>query len=509
MGSISFHRSGIWWVAALVAVAGAALTARLVFLSTEPYWLDETYTRDFNTHELPGLLSVYAQDIHPPLYGVLLHGWSSAVGESEEALRAYSSVWSVVGLLMAALLTRDITGSRLAAVLTALLLAVNPLDIWYGREARMYAQAAALMTLASWLLWRWVQREEVSRWSRWRRATAFGALSASLVYTHYVSVIVVVCQVAVVLALFALRRRWRDASALLVAAVAAAAAVVPWLLFVRRFRSGLYSPLHLGWIQEPSLTNVLSYLNHEFFLGFGTAPSAVKGWFSVVAAGVLGIVVLAAASVGPEAPAESSRTRREALGFLLGLALGPALLAAAISALWHPVYHPPRFSVFCLAPTVVAVVVLLIRVPPPLRTALLAAGAALMPAGAGWQAGAPIKWGLRELGRLGEVYGEPDFVIMLPALPDVMPRYYLPHAVVQPSKESLQTRLRSGDPATVWVCLRGGTMPAKGTPDGDFARWLTTTGPYHLLGSPDGMKVYELRAGQLESTTMATTPAPR
>jgi len=67
---------------------------------------------------------------------------------------------------------------------------------------------------------------------------------------------------------------------------------------------------------------------------------------------------------------------------MLWLTLGPALIAAVISSLWQPVYSPPRFSLFCLAPGVVALVVMLGNVRPPLRTVLIAAITALMATGA-------------------------------------------------------------------------------------------------------------------------------
>jgi len=482
-----------WWIVAVALVASGALGIRLVTLGSEPFWLDEVCTRDFNAGTLVSVVTAYAKDVHPPLYGVLLRFWQSIAGDSEQALRGYSSLWSMVGLLFAVFLTRDVSESRLAALVSGLLMAVNPLDIWYAQEARMYAQAAGLIAMASWVLCRWLQRKEPTR-RRWHLATAYGLLATLLLYTHYVTTVVLASQVLVVLTLFFVRRRWRDAIWLVGAASAAGVLFVPWVAFVHRFRDSVYSAGHVGWIPAPHLVDVLGYLNHEFFLGFGSAPPAVAGWFAVVVGAVLGVVVTAAASAGPASEGQPSRRTGDAVTFLLGLAIGPSLLAAAVSGLWHPIFFRPRFSLFCLIGTVVVLVVLLTRVRPPLRTLLAATVAALMAAGTAWQTMLPTKKGLRELAQLARTFGEPEFAILLPAPHERLARYYLPQAMQQPSAETLKARLRSGGQTNVWVCFEGGKIPPPGSPDGDLVAWLATTGPYRLLGHADDFAVYELHA---------------
>jgi hypothetical protein len=486
----------VWWVAALTIVVSVALGIRLVGLGAEPFWLDEVCTGDFNAGTLSSVVHAYAADVHPPLYGILLHLWGTLAGASEQALRGYSTVFSIVGLLCATLLTRDVTGNRWAALAAGLMLAVNPLDIWYAREARMYAQAACLMTLATWVLWRWLQRQDATG-APWRLPVAYGFLAALLLYTHYVASVVLASQVLVVLVLFRVRRRWRDAARLLGAIAAAAASFVPWVLFVHRFRSSLYSAAQVGWIPKPHLVDVLGYLNHEFFLGFAGAPGTAAGWFSVVAGGLLAVAVVAAASAGPARAGLPARRMSEALALLLWLAVGPAVLAAAVSHLWHPVLFRPRFSLFCLAPTVVVLVVMLAKVRPPLRTALIATITAFMATGAAWQAASPAKQGLRELRQLAVSFGEPEVALLLPSPNSILVHYYLPHARLQLSREELGARLRSSTPAIVWVCFKDGQLPPRESRDGELVSWLANTGPYRLLGNADGFAVYELHAQAL------------
>ena len=435
----------LWWVAALTLTASAALGVRLARLDSEPFWLDEVCTANFNAGTVSSVLHAYATDVHPPLYGILLHLWSAVVGTSEAALRGYSTVFSILGLLFAVLLTREITGDRWAALGAGLLLAVNPLDIWYAREARMYEQAACLMTVATWVLWRWLRREDAAR-PPGTLAAAYGLLAALLLYTHYLAAVVLGAQVLAMLVLFSVCRRWRDAARLLGVTATAIVSFLPWVIYVRHLRPTLYSASQVGWIPKAHAVDVFGYLNHEFFLGFASPPSTAAGWFSVAAAGLLAVTVVGAASTGPHTGGATAHRPREAVALLLWLAIGPALVAAVISQLWHPVFFRPRFSLFCLAPTVVVLVVALAEVRPPLRTALVAVIAALVASGAAWQATSPTKEGLREMTRLATRFGGPEYALLLPTPHSILVRYYLPHAGLEPSRQELEARLRRATP---------------------------------------------------------------
>jgi len=280
----------------------------------------------------------------------------------------------------------------------------------------------------------------------------------------------------------------------LAAAAAAVVSLVPWVLFVHHVRPTLCSASHVGWIPRPRLIEALGFLNHEFFLGFTTPPPNAAGWFTVVAGLLLGIAAAAGASA-PPAPGDASvRRTREGISLLLWLALGPALAAAAISQLWHPIYFRPRFSLFCLAPFVVALVAMLARVRPPLRTLLLATITRLMATGAAWQAASPSKQGAPELRRLAASFGSPEFALLSPFPNELMLNHYLPGVRLQPSREDLRARLRSGTPATVWVCVGGDRLPPRTSADGAMIFWLARWGLHRVLGHADGFTVYELRA---------------
>ena len=57
-----------------------ATALRILRLGFQPLWWDEGYSVWFATHSLAQMAALTAQDIHPPLYYALLHGWTALLG---------------------------------------------------------------------------------------------------------------------------------------------------------------------------------------------------------------------------------------------------------------------------------------------------------------------------------------------------------------------------------------------------------------------------------------------
>lgn len=117
-----------------------AVVLRFAALDWQSVWLDEAASVRNAT---PTLEAVDAN--HPPLYFMLLEWTMAAIGRSEAAIRLPSAVFSTLNVGLVYLLGRKVA-SRETALLAAALLALSPLDVWYGREARMYA-AISLVTV--------------------------------------------------------------------------------------------------------------------------------------------------------------------------------------------------------------------------------------------------------------------------------------------------------------------------------------------------------------------------
>lgn len=124
----------------LAGIVVLAVAVRAYGLGAESLWVDELFTREVllerSYREI--VLELPREDPHPTLYYVLLKGWTAVAGVSAQGMRSFSVAVGAAAVPMAFL-----TGRRLwdrdAGLVAALLFALSPFYVWYGRDARMYA----------------------------------------------------------------------------------------------------------------------------------------------------------------------------------------------------------------------------------------------------------------------------------------------------------------------------------------------------------------------------------
>ncbi len=126
----------------LIAITAIGLGLRLINLGIEPYWGDEILSLDIATHftsikEMMTYLKFV--EFHPPLYYILVHYWAEWFGTGEFAIRMLSVIFGVATIPLAWYFAREIFDNKKIALLTALILAVLPMQIEYSQDARPYA----------------------------------------------------------------------------------------------------------------------------------------------------------------------------------------------------------------------------------------------------------------------------------------------------------------------------------------------------------------------------------
>ena len=129
-----------------------ALGLRLYGLDAQSLWYDEGFSVYLARMGPVEITERTAADIQPPLYYYLLHGWIELLGDEEMALRGLSLIFGLLTVPLVFSVAWQLFGNYLAALLAALFLAVSPLHVWYGQEARMYTLLTFLCLLSSYLL---------------------------------------------------------------------------------------------------------------------------------------------------------------------------------------------------------------------------------------------------------------------------------------------------------------------------------------------------------------------
>jgi hypothetical protein len=135
-----------------------ATLLRFYYIDASSLWNDEGNSWAMLSRSFGEIAAAAAADIHPPGYYWLLKLWSMLFGDSAAAMRSLSAA---LGVLLVALIAaialraaRTRAGWRWFPVLAVFLAAVNPFQIYYSQEARMYMLLAVETAGLFWaLLW--------------------------------------------------------------------------------------------------------------------------------------------------------------------------------------------------------------------------------------------------------------------------------------------------------------------------------------------------------------------
>ena len=120
-------------------------------------------------------------DVHGPLWYVLMLPYAELFGTSLFVIRAQAVIFGVFSIALMYVLG-TLLKDRLTGVLAAAFLAFNGHHLFWSQTARFYAMACMLSLLSTWLLIRSVRDQ---RKSRWPPALYLGVTCAGLLTLHY------------------------------------------------------------------------------------------------------------------------------------------------------------------------------------------------------------------------------------------------------------------------------------------------------------------------------------
>lgn len=235
------HRAAL---TACCGIVAAGLWVRLVALDDIPFWFDEAFSLRMSEFSFVGLVQRCTNDTHPPLSFLVMKIWMAMFGSSEWAARLLSVAWSltavaaVFGFTYEAIAHDDCveTSKRrplLAATIAACCIAFSPLQISWAQQVRMYAPAACLCVVGTWLLWRALVKPD-----RTRRWVAFTIVETLAVYCHVTLFLVATAHVVAIAAIVIQQYSNKAvAKSVFLRGVASfmviTAAAIPWLTVIR------------------------------------------------------------------------------------------------------------------------------------------------------------------------------------------------------------------------------------------------------------------------------------
>ncbi len=320
-----------------VAVLLALLTGfalRLYHLGAESLWYDETVSVHLARQPIPAMIEHTAGDIHPPGYYFLLHLWQQVTAPTLrhglEFLYALPSVMAamlVLALLYA--IGRRLFNQPVAAIAVGLA-ALNPFQLWYSQEVRMYTVGAALGLFCLWALLAFAGESHRLRW-----LALYALAAAAGLYTlYYFAFWLIALNVVALLLLWpAAARRGRRLAQWMAAQGAVIILFGPWVPIVaRQVSDPPVPPWRAPWHSATDLLASAAETLAALLVGQSPPGQVVWIWAIPVLALVLGFAWWA------WGPRGQSR-RALAASVVLLLLFTPIALLFAITLFVTPIYH--------------------------------------------------------------------------------------------------------------------------------------------------------------------------
>lgn len=222
------NKSTRWLLLALILLAFGLRVHRLDAFS---FWLDEGLTplrsgypvAEILTNEIT-IQEGQTKDTHPPFFYLLIHFSRMLLGESDWAYR-YPSVLAGIFLIpLLYQLARRLDNSRIA-LFVALLAAINPLQVWYAQEARMYTLLTLLGAVLSVILWQALNGRQLVRWM-----ALYLPVACLAFYTHYTAIFLIAGQVLLWIWLLWRKKQYKLLFGGLIAGVLLISPLIPYII---------------------------------------------------------------------------------------------------------------------------------------------------------------------------------------------------------------------------------------------------------------------------------------
>jgi mannosyltransferase len=313
----------------LILVVAAAGALRFWKLGAQSLWFDE-YVTTAVVSKGKLIANVVHQEGSPPLYFIAVWGWTKLFGDSDTAFRSLSAVAGTVTVPVVYAVARELTRSRRIARVAAVLVALNPMFVWFSQEARAYSLFALVGSLSLLLCVRARMRGRITDLVLW------GVASAAALSTHYFAVFLVLPEAAWLV--LSLRRRWRR----VVVGFLPLIVVSPPLLL---FFSAQHSENNQKWIATHPLGFRFAEAGRQSLIGPGGQDDRLWAFGAALVAVAAVIVVVRA-----------SHRERSAVAVMVAMGATGLLLPLAGAAIGSD-YFIGRNAIASLVPLVIAVAI--------------------------------------------------------------------------------------------------------------------------------------------------------
>lgn len=164
----------------LILLLGFVLRLRNIL--NRDFWYDEAFTGIAVKENFWEMIQITINDVHPPLYYILLKIFSYFGDYSVFSIRFFSVILGILGIWSVYLFTKELFNKK-AALFAGLITAISPFAIQYSQEGRMYAMLSFFSLTGAYFFFRGLRTQNKKHFIFWGIFLGLSAL------THYMGFI--------------------------------------------------------------------------------------------------------------------------------------------------------------------------------------------------------------------------------------------------------------------------------------------------------------------------------
>lgn len=313
-----------------------AFALRIYRIQVQSIWWDEGISVRLARFDPLTILTARAGSQHPPLYYLLLQCWTRVGGFSEFSVRFFSLI---SGVLLIPLVYRVVSRifDRPTALLTMLIVALNPAYVVYSQEARVYMMLSLTYLLILWQLHVLGRGEFGAR--DWGSLAVWEALS---LYLHYFSVFSILYMNCCIALLWWRKQGRVDLRRWITSQLVVGVALLPWGVAVATRWGEAGQKLGYRQLVEQSVS--LAEFGREIWHFFNGGKIKIIGTHDTftVWSSVLGILALVSLAVGLR-----REWQKRDMTLLLAHCCVPLLMSYG-AWWWRPGSHPRYVLMYAL-----------------------------------------------------------------------------------------------------------------------------------------------------------------
>ena len=246
------------------------LGTRLLLALQTPFWLDELWSSAFSHPDqmLAEVIKNTIDDVHPPLYQILLYGWFQLFGFTELSGRFSSLLVGISAIPLFYLLAEATYDAKIARLAT-MLFTISPLAVGFSSEVRSYELLLLLSILSSYCLVKALKNNQPIAY------IGYYLSSLAIAYTHYFGIILLFCHFVSLVIISSKTKNWKTLGIILGIYCLLLLSYLPMLQAV--FSNIVREQF---WIKNPSFLELLMFIPWYFSGPFALPLFVFLGWLA-------------------------------------------------------------------------------------------------------------------------------------------------------------------------------------------------------------------------------------